>query len=476
MNYITRSQSTQENRKYWFTRCPAIFENQAYRRFLHYILTTPFKNEYGPGVVASQEVCAWAEDKLHQLALKEYAAEPFLEAFSTDVLELVVTDYSFTEKRARAVEPKYTLEDLEAIAREAKAIREAGPKVYFLSGKPVTTRSERKRLEALEADLILPDEGTVSAAVAEYMNSQGTVTISRVLEAHFEEAWDAASSLTNENAKDQEQRKLLCVYDTRKALYRPSRKGETDRIFEQVGLTTLAKPVRSPLFQDLVDMDLKSSQLAIGSTLWDVPSVAEFLSNGGDIWQSLGDHMGLDPLSLKPADRTLLKGKYKTSLYQTIFGKHRKQIEQKLNRDEVLSFFKPEFGTRFLKHPLVKDLLDARELVAQRIVKAGRGTTCTGRVIEIDQDLEPYWQQRRAYSIMAQQAQAVELVLMASVLPVFVGERRARIIAWMHDGICVAVSDPRDNAAWFGKCRLAVYHKARELGIPTHLEWTNRPS
>lgn len=476
MEYTTRIRFTPSFRRYCFNKFSAIAVRSDFCRFFRYLFTTPLVNQFGPGIVAHRDVCAWAQGKQAQLESHHYSAIDFLQDFSQHVVRLEILEYCSTEKRARAVVPQFDEEFLERLEQEDRDIKKPGPRVYFDSGEPVTQRSEKKLDKQREQALFVPDVGLASAQLINYMNGQTEATFASLIAEGYDEAMRIASALPNPQAREQEQRKLKHILENPKPSYAPSEPGNTIRIFEPTGISTLSSPVRKPIIKDCVDMDLKSSQLAIGSTLWRVPSVARFLEQRGDIWQSFDEHMELDRSKMGSGDAGLLKGGYKTTLYATCFGKQEHAMERELNQDEVLNYFKPGFGTHFLKHPLVRDLLVAREAAVQEVLRAGRGVTCVGKVIEIDRGLRPHEQKRRAYSILAQQAQAVEFTIVVSILPIFLNERKAKIVAWLHDGATIAPTDLTRKAYWFKQCQLAVYHKAKELGIPTYLEWTNRPT
>ncbi len=480
MTYPTmRQQCTQEFLDFLCAQYPVVLHNLSYRRLLWYLLWGGFRETDG-GTVLSVDVCAWLEDKLHERDVTQsYRAWPFLEAFDRDVIPLNLQESRFTQKRARVARPEFPELVLKRLAQERELTRDRKvPKVYYESGMAVTYKREWTRLKGVESDLAIAigDEPSAAPLLA-YLNQHTQCLFTHAVDAHLDEAWELALAIENPFVREQQLGTLDLIREQPKPFYCPSSRGATDRIFPaSKSLLTLKSSIRRTLTQDWAELDLKSSQLAICGKLWDCPKIQKFLSKDGDIWLELFTYFGFDPKKMNTRDRADIKQAFKTAVYASVFGMWIVNIHEMLNEDPLLEALGPLRGQKLTKHPLIRELLTQRAVMVDRIIESEQASTCTGRNLFINRDLSRGEQRRQAYSFMAQQAQAIELELMVSVLPLMVDSNDANIALWMHDGISLAVRNQKQKQFWVRMCADAVRFKARELGISTYLEWTNRPS
>jgi hypothetical protein len=455
-----------------------IVHNPAYRRLLWFLLWSGHRETDG-GVVLTVDTCAELEDKLHERDVTQnYRAHPFLSAFDQDVIPLNLQESRYTQKRARVARPVFPAEVLEQLNQERERTRKRKvPKVYYDSGMAVTYKREWNRLKDQEADLAIAiGDEPATGPLLTYLNHHNQGLFNNAVDAHLDEAWNLALAIENPVVREQQIQTLDRIREQPKPFYCPSSRGATDRIFPaSSSILTLKSSIRRTLTQDWAELDLKSSQLAICGKLWGCPKIQKFLAKDGDIWLELFTYFGFDPKKMNDRDRADIKQAFKISVYASVFGMWIVNIHEMLNENPLLEALGPKRGQKLTKHPLIRELLNQRGLMVDLIIEQGHISTCTGRSLVVNRDLNPGEQRRQAYSFMAQQAQAVELELMVSVLPLLVNTNDANIALWMHDGISLAVRNQKQKQVWVRMCADAVRFKARELGIPTYLEWTNRP-
>lgn len=252
---------------------------------------------------------------------------------------------------------------------------------------------------------------------------------------------------------------LRAFEDQPQAFYQPVEKSV--RVFPtSSGLLTMKKEVRRLLTSDWAEYDLRSAQLAICAALWQVDSVRVFLKEGGHIWQSLFEHMGLD---YERADRDMIKGPLKKAVYSLVFGMRRRGIARELSVRLAGRVHNP--ARKFFSHPVIGALYKARGGALERISAEGGAQDCFGRWIALDANREG-----PERSVMAQLAQAAELQLLLPVLELARTTDQFDVMLWSHDGFSVAYRDASKRERWEAKLIEAVSRNAEALGIPTVLE------
>lgn len=263
---------------------------------------------------------------------------------------------------------------------------------------------------------------------------------------------------------------LRQIHAQHKPFYRFSRAGRTDRVFSaNTSALMLPKDVRRTLFAGFHEIDLSSAHLCIAASLWDAAIARERLESAGYvIWDDLLKH-------LFPAIRDVyaddlydaVKAACKIAVYSTVYGMGRHSIHGKLALRLCHVLDDRDAGTEaarlFMQHPVVSDLLDARDGELATIQTQGGAEAADGRFIPL-----PTEHGNPAASVLATVAQSYEQALM-SVLVEYEQDRdadlsrnRFRVCLWLHDGAYVKMRHPR---ARMKDLNARLEARAEELGV-----------
>ncbi len=240
----------------------------------------------------------------------------------------------------------------------------------------------------------------------------------------------------------------------------------------------LTKDLRKTLTRGWVEFDLTSCQLAIAAKMWEIEEIQEFLKSGESIWISLINYYGFDALDMKhneTARYDLIKEDLKDALYSLMYGMTRKNLIADLTED-LERFGIEDGGKTYMTHPLIKILYEARELRMKELNDCDTAETIFGKIIHIrgskfssgaPDDL------RKEYirSVIAQQAQAIELYLMLPVLDLAKTTKDFIITIFQHDGCSINFTNKSKKKKWLNRIVASVQARADQLGILTGLEY-----
>lgn len=248
---------------------------------------------------------------------------------------------------------------------------------------------------------------------------------------------------------------LNAIYNNCQPFYKPVEKSV--RIFSfNENILGLKKSVKQNLLPGLIECDLKSAQLAIAATLWNIPEIKEFLSEKKSIWDELADCYGL---KLNPDLKSILKN----CLYATMYGMLPVNLKSMLNQH--LGTFDP-----FFNNNIIKLLLKERNKQFNQISDCGGATSCFGNFLSTSKF------SRR--SILAQLAQAIELKLLYPIIKLARENTDCNgfsILLFQHDGFSWLPHRTSCKRKWSYILNNVVYESARSLGINTSLEVTYDP-
>ncbi len=285
----------------------------------------------------------------------------------------------------------------------------------------------------------------------------------------------------------------LPVYSTR---------GRTQRLVPQgQGLTTAPAWIRHAVLDDCVEVDMASAQLALVGSMWDVPSIRGFLAvsleGGPSFWTEVSTWLRRSfPDGEYQPDRHFerVKGLLKTATYGICFGMTEANVARwgspyrlgpkaKAQRRRELSFLRRMFGApsgevghRLLEHPLVVDLLAARERRAAMVLEEGHLVDVFGRRYELGTTIDGRDVTPR--SVLAAQAQAAEHLIMLHVARPFLDEGRransasrpgktvypeAEIVLWQSDGLSIRVRQRGRTDSWVARAEDGLAEGCREL-------------
>lgn len=421
---------------------------------------------------------------------RRYAAEPFLNDFKAQVLPgFRWTEHNFEEGLAREVLDRGFPPNIEAILGAELQQHYASPskqveQVYFESGNPTTKILQRQLLREVKELADLRARKVTNPDVRQvlnYLNGLPRNSFSKIVARNLATAWQIASSLKKDYNGNVDAAKTMAsrgvnlrlltkVFNQPKPFYQPSSAGNSVRLFPlNESMLMLSREVRRGLTSGWVEYDLQSSQLAIVASLWGIDSIQAFLATPSNphksIWDLLLDHLTItDPTSRDSAKRLL-----KTALYSLIFGMHISKIKGEITKgmNKISLSVK---GAEVFTHPLIHAIEVARDKAFQEVKDAGGLTTIFGDKLKVEAS-HGTRHGLNVYSLLAQQAQAMEFAL---VLPAFEFAKRHHremtIALLQHDGFTVSYRVTGDKRRWLekGLCKV-VRLKAQELGIHTRL-------
>ncbi|MBC7545839.1 MAG: hypothetical protein H7338_24165 [Candidatus Sericytochromatia bacterium] len=235
-------------------------------------------------------------------------------------------------------------------------------------------------------------------------------------------------------------------------LYRPSRSGNTARIFGgSHPALTIASRYRRLIWGRMIDVDLDSAQAGIVAKLWGIPSLMTLLQSGQSLWGILCDDL-----------QTTDKAAIKTGFYATVFGA---LVDEGFLHDQAI--MKDEMEEQFLAHPLIRSVIEARDASAERVRLDGYVVDAFGKRKRYRSWVPGHGPNHRM--LQAWQAQSYELALMLPILDVIASRSDVQVVLWQHDGAGILIRRAKDLPAIINALAAAVAAKAQVLGIPTRL-------
>jgi hypothetical protein len=436
---------------------PALSGNAIYLGIMEHVLFTPFDWDE-----ANQSYQLLTHEMLAEIAgvdphNGEFRSGRLIEDFSREVLPLNATGWDHAHGLARRVRPEVA-RDLLSLPRR----RRGGDQVSFLTGTPVSQRSlkqsissyDRALRDQVEEKIITLVEIHPATDLIKRLNGQPISSIRGYLRRNWEALVDAAGALPPGEAREHTLNVLDVIEDHCAMIYGPS--DHTARIHATgVNITQLPRELRCLAVSGAVHVDLRAAQLAIVGNLWNVPGLLGFLRTGQSIWTELLSWIDADP-ECKPV--------LKTAVYGICFGMGRKKLRATLEegspREPGLG---PVKAALFLRHPLITELLEARDEAQRRATEDGYLIDAFGREIEITR-VSP------AHKGLALQAQSFELRIMLATLPVLDAEEGISVIYWLHDGAAFHFRHKAEQDRQIRRIVQAVNAEADRLGIPTELE------
>lgn len=455
---------------------PWLDENPAYWELTRAMLFGQFDTQT-PGrlPVLSQYALAKAEGKLHQLKRRNYRGLTLLEQFKSHMPEGWFTweEHSYYKKKARVINIRLPKQITDLLQEEYRRIADLPDRVYFATGLPYTParQSQLRKQEHDEVMKLLDEAAPAARPLMEYLNNVPIRQFTAVIDANYEAALAKANSIADPVKREVQVDILHQLKEDAKPLYQPSQYGHTVRLFPyNRSIPMLKRTVRETLCQGWSKYDLRCAQLAICAANWKVPEVTRFLQSGQSIWQELFHHLGLD-YGLKQTDPDLFedyKKVIKDCVYALVYGMAGKNIVERMNREFKVAGYQAAFdmGKHFMKHPLMVAMFKRRNSRMDEIHRAGYAVTCFDKEIRVVGNRKS----SNLPSILAEQAQAVEMQLLLPILNLALSTRDFYITCWLHDGFYIShVSETRQER-WSNRIQQVVDAQAEELCISTYLE------
>lgn len=165
----------------------------------------------------------------------------------------------------------------------------------------------------------------------------------------------------------------------------------------------------------------------------------------------------------------------RNSNYSLIYGMSKRGLMYEINEGlKTYNLIKP--GSHFFTHPLIKTIYEAREIKYKELNDIGEGQTIFGttrKVYGSKTSKGTPSKERMEYitSILAHQAQSVELYILLPVIDLARTTKDFFITLWQHDGFSVHFTNKSKVDYWIKKIQSVVQQKIDEQGILTHLEW-----
>jgi hypothetical protein len=381
----------------------------------------------------------------------------WLERFSQDVWPLFVSRYSFSLGHCRTVRcapaPELMALRDEALQRSPGFIPGL---VEPVSGRVVGERRRQRELQAYQEELraglwVEPDHP--AAELFRYLNRQDQRPYQRLICGNWGALYDTVMAMAPSETRETARRTLHAIREKPFMLYRPSER--TARL-HAVGPTVhlLRRDLRKIALSGATTLDLRACQLAVAAKFWSIALLYEFLAGGRSIWKELLSSLGLGE-AYKPT--------VKRAVYSACYGMDRGWITRRLKeaRDGELALNSTQ-ARAFQEHPLIAALLSAREEQLARVGSAGGIVDPFGRFMELDAHTEPR-------ALLAQQNQAVELLIMQAALPELLRFPGVTVVSWLHDGLSL-VGPPAQREACVQAVRVAINRQAEILEIPTWAE------
>lgn len=443
---------------------PGLGANRAYWEFFGYLLFGSFFDRDTGRLVINQGLLAEIEGK----PVNRYRGIEFLEAFRRDVLSPETFEWTqwAANKDGRGkcrqvkkfgVPPQIE----EAVEAELLKTNHSAGRVYFVDGTAFSRAkqaADRKEYRRAATDKLENVDCDLAREILEYLNALPSNRFSKLVKKNLPDALAVAEGIKNPRGRKIQLRILRAIADQPQPFYSPSSKGRTVRIFGvHECFVSLKGEVRRALTRSCSEADLANSQLAICARLWNIPEIENFLASGKNFWIYLCERLGFTA-----KDKALLKDAFKEPLYSACFGMPKSHVQAAFTRNLNRKGIK-NGGARLVLSPLMKALFEARGRMVEMIRAHGGGLNCFGKWISLNASVS-------VDSILAQQAQAVELKLLHPLI------KLARehpddfsVLLWQHDGATIYFHRRAD--LWRQKIVEAVQGEIDESGIKTHLEW-----
>jgi len=231
-------------------------------------------------------------------------------------------------------------------------------------------------------------------------------------------------------------------------------------------LAALPKKMRRSVFDDYLEVDMSSAQLALAASLWRLSDLRDFLKgckgSDGGWWSELIGWLRKElPAPRYQPDEHFgeVKGVLKGFTYGLFYGMRSYNLRRLGNPDSPSTdrdrYYKSirkmnrlflrgmrcsnprnrvqEVGDALFRHPLVEQLIKRREQILSKIESEGGVTDCFGRWIETTGERTPK-------SVLAEFMQNAELKVMLPVGEKILSDEKLRFGLWQHDGVTAAPS------------------------------------
>jgi len=468
-----------ELRAYLLDKYPALAGDSelsaVYRDLLQRVLFNPFLDDRTGLPVLSQEVVHLAAG--YRPNNGKVAATHALAGFCRDIFDLQLRESIRPEQgwhgRCRLVGAPLDAELQERIIEQCAQIRREGTgnTVRFDTGEPVSARQAEREKKAQTAALALRAAETPAdhpaAALLSHLNANPGRVLRKYYRANSPAINDRVNALPMFSKIDRDRRlyveRLLAGMGPDGGVLRYHGTEGSPRLFAiGANVNALPRELRRLALKGTTNLDLRACQLAVVARLYDCPKLLSFLESDRNYWSEILEYLGLEPERkgiLKDATFALCFGmKYSNLKMLLRTGKVRKGRRIKQLTDD------PGLGSalaeKFLRHPLIAELIDKRDVAEGRVLEAGGAVDAWETWVPL---------RTKANSLLAYVAQSYEVRLMLAALPVVQRSPAVSLVSLIHDGLYLHPVDPRRSGAAIAAVCRAVDREASDMGIPTVL-------
>jgi hypothetical protein len=448
-------------------RYPILEQHDGHRAFFLYLLTTTFRDveTRNPVISAEQIARCYGDEAQKWRDQGNLKTSVILRRFSSDITYIEWSSPNHRLGDARTLQYIDLDDSLRKAWEEALSSPIGEDAVYFWSGRKrarVKTRQTEHREKLRERSRAQTPPCEDSKRWRDYLNARDPSLFESVLD-RLPKAYCKVREDPEFRGQKREEaiRHLQAIEEQPIPIYGFS--GNTVRLTAlNPSLQTIDGDLRHILTEGWIELDLSSAQLAIAGKDWGVQKVVDFLSEGKSIWKDLSSFLSL-PMRAKPA---LKKG-----LYSAVYGALENNILWFiLEKAQYEGVDVPkERAKQFTEHPLVQELLEAREEQLDRIREDGGAENCYEQWIDYD-GIEKKKPQR---SILAQLNQAREMWLLEPVLrraeEQDEGAKNWDVTLLQHDGFSIKVHNGQGKQV-VETLQNAVAELAEHHGYPTRLE------
>ncbi|MFI4914886.1 MAG: hypothetical protein ACIAS6_00085 [Phycisphaerales bacterium JB060] len=445
---------------------PGLDRNPAYWRLVQFLLFGALRDDSSGRLVLPNRLLAEMAGKERQHEQNNFNGRRFLEEFERDVAKgfTIDDDWSYVDGKARTVVDGGLDPSAATWATEmAKDILDGADVVDLESGMKVSramaAADERTLRDSVASDMVASGVACETRLVVEHQNARSKRGFSAVVRDHLASAEQKAWNLADEASRRSALQTLASIKLRPRPLIQP--KENSPRAFSVgASLLTLKSSLRREFARRWVDYDLKSAQLAIVGRQWDCEAILDILNSDDSVWTYLADALGVP--------RVRSKEFFKKAIYALVFGAARSSIVDAVETASGVT----GLGERFLANEFVHEVYEARERALERVLSGGGATTELGRHLAVGRSLSREMRHKKARSILAQVAQATELLLIHPVYEVAKGTTQFDIMLYQFDGVTIRYRDARSWGRWHKEVRAAVSERAKHLRVDTGLEST----
>jgi hypothetical protein len=447
---------------------PSLNDREEYRRHMRRLI---FATDSG-NIPISQKHIAFDFRVIRKYQTGTFSAIEYIDDFRNKIFNYSITDWDFATHRCRYASVDFPEEVLQLIQNELMG-NFTGPRVLITNGNLVNakTRSIFRKEDSQEALIIngLKSYHFISDKFLDYLNglhphrfSKMTVHIPEAMSAI--EAKDSDGNYIINPAAHMTQRLILqCIEEQPQPFYTYTSTGNTVRLFESnKGLQGVHSSLRKIITQDCVEIDIQNAHLAIVAMLWDIPEIQEYLSTGLSIWPTLIIAMGF------PYPNLRIKADLKECFYALVYGMSLKKL-----RENMIRVFGEEAYNRFINHPLIKALLNARNKRMDEIKSKREHLTPWGVVTKpsqyrckIDKELKG-----NIPTILSQEVSELEMTLLEPILDLAMETNNFTIVLYQFDGLTLQFKEDSVKNSYLKRIKLLLEERARDLGIITTLTY-----